>query len=205
MIKYKISKIKTQKYISKHKNLKTKKQENLFFRYSALAFCILHFAICNFYGCGYSTRGFVYNEDKIYINPAVNTMDITSQERKYSSYRSFPILLEKKLTNALVNKFNIDGQLKTVSQEEGALKLSCSIKDYEKEALRYDDSEQVKEQRLWLRVGVKLTDSMGKVVKEEDIVGEASFFLSGKSETTAQEELINDTARRILEAVIEKW
>jgi uncharacterized protein YcfL len=161
-----------------------------------------------FYGCGYTTRGFQYQEDKIFIAPIINKIDITSEERRYSGYKVFPILLEKKLTNELINKFNIDGHLKVVSETEESLVLSCFIKDYQKEALKYTSDEEVKEQRLRLYVHIKLQDSEGSILKEKDIVGEASYFLSGpnkKSEESAQSDLIDDTARRILEAVIEEW
>jgi hypothetical protein len=55
---------------------------------------------------------------------------------------------------------------------------------------------------------MKLLDQNGKIIKERDIVGETTFFLIGPnsiSETTAQENLVDDTARRTLEAVIEEW
>jgi hypothetical protein len=159
-------------------------------------------------GCGYTTRGFVYKESKIHIPAVVNQINITSEDRRYAGYRSYPILLEKILTNVLINKFNIDGHLKVVKSEEGALKLSCAINDYQREALRYTDSEDIKEQRLRLSVHIKLTDSSGQTLKEKDVVGETSFFLVGtnrKTESAAQQDLVDDTARRILEAVIEEW
>ncbi|MFH1772173.1 MAG: LPS assembly lipoprotein LptE [Candidatus Omnitrophota bacterium] len=159
-------------------------------------------------GCGYATTGYIYNEKKIFITPVTNEVDITSEARKYSEYRSFPVLLEKKLTNTLIDKFNTYGRLKVVSQEAGALKLGCTVKDYRKEALRYTDGDEVNEQRLWLDVYIVLTDSKGVVLKEGTESGKASYFLSGpqsKSESAAQKDLIDDTARRIQEAVVEEW
>lgn len=158
--------------------------------------------------CGYTTHSLIYNESRIFIEPVINKIKITYEDREYSKYRTFPILLEKKLTNALIKKFNIDGHLKVVNEEEGALRLTCIVKDYRRESLRYTGSEDVKEQRLWLYVDTKLVDSQGRTLKEKEIVGWTSFFLSGtnkKSEASAQEDLIDDTARRILEAVIEEW
>lgn len=158
-----------------------------------------------FSGCGYTTRSFVYHRDKIFITPITNRMDITSQERGSTS---FPILLEKKLTNVLVDKFNINGHLKVVSKEEDALKLTCFIDNYEKDALRYTDSDEIKEQSLRLYIHMTLTDFTGEILKEEQIVGKTSYFLTGlsqKSETAAWTNLVDDTARRILEAVTEKW
>jgi hypothetical protein len=159
-------------------------------------------------GCGYTTTGFSYKEDSIFIAPVVNKIDITSEKRRYGTYTSFPVLLEKTLTNVLVDKFNTDGHLKVTNSSEGALKLICTVKDYRKEALRYTDDEDVKEQRLRLAVDIKLVDSAGEVLKEREVVGETTFFITGarsKSEVSAQQDLIDDTARRILEAVIEEW
>jgi len=168
-------------------------------------FFLFLIALC---GCGYTTRGFVYSSSKIYITPTLNKINITSESQRYSTYTSYPRLIENRFTNELINKFNIDGHLKVVSVEGDALKLSSEVTQYTREALRYTGTEDVNEQRLRLYVLIKLTDSDGKEIKRREIVGETSFFLSGPnatSESQAQEALIIDTARRVLEAVIEEW
>jgi outer membrane lipopolysaccharide assembly protein LptE/RlpB len=168
-------------------------------------FFLILIALC---GCGYTTRGFVYPSSKIFISPTLNKISVTGETQRYSTYTSYPILIENRFTNELINKFNIDGHLKVVSLEEDALKLTSEITQYTKEALRYTGSEDVDEQRLRLYVRIKLVDPDGKVIKIRDIVGETTFFLSGPnavSETQAQQTLIEDTARRALEAVIEEW
>ena len=159
-------------------------------------------------GCGYTTRGFVYVEDTIIIKPVINKIDITSESRKYSDYTSFPILIENRLTNEIVSKFNIDGNLKVVSEDPNALKLVCTVNDYNRDTLCYTDSDAVSEQRLRLNVHIKLTSGDGKVLKEKNVVGETEYYLTGansKSESAAQLDLINDAARRITEAVTEEW
>ncbi|MEI8350407.1 MAG: LPS assembly lipoprotein LptE [Candidatus Omnitrophota bacterium] len=169
---------------------------------------IIIFALLLTAGCGYTTRGFHYTNDKIVVIPATNKINIASDNRKYSNFTSYPILLENRFTNVLINKFIIDGHLKVVSDDPAALKLSCEITDYQREAVKYTNSEDVKEQKLWLHVKMKLNDPMGEVAKERDIVGQASYFLTGansKSEAAAQNDLIEDTARRVLEAIVEEW
>lgn len=156
-------------------------------------------------GCGYTTRGVVCEYDKVMIEPVVNKINITSEHRGQSGYVNFPILIENKLTNELVNKFNIDGQLKVVSYEFDAFRLTCTVNNYRKETLRYEDNDDVKEQRLQLCVCMKLTNPKGETVKEKNVVGETTYFLNQKSETSAQVDLVDDTARRILEAVVEEW
>ncbi len=159
-------------------------------------------------GCGYTTRGFVYNGKSIIVDPIINKIDITSEQRRYSNYTSFPILIENRFTSLLVQKFNIDGGLKVVSEGPGALRISCTVNNYSKETLRYTDGDDVKEQRLRLHTDIRLFDIEGEVLKTRRVVGEASYFLSGpnqKSEEAAQQDLIDDTARRIVEAVVEEW
>ena len=159
-------------------------------------------------GCGYTTRTAAYEESTIIIKPVVNQINIAQEERKYSDYKSFPRLIENTLTSKLVSEFNIDGQLKVVRDDPRALVLTSAVTNYNKESLRYTDSEDIKEQRLRLYVSIKLTDAKGEVIKEKEVVGEAAYFLSGanqKSESAAQIDLIDDTARRICEAVVENW
>ncbi len=159
-------------------------------------------------GCGYTTRSFTYDGNAILISPVVNKIDITSETRKYSNYTTYPILLENRLTNEIVTQFNIDGGLKVVNDDPEALKLSCTITDYKKETMRYTESDDVKEQRLRLFVQVILVGKDAAELKNKNITGETSFFLTGpnqKSESAAQMDLIEDTARRIVEAVVEEW
>jgi outer membrane lipopolysaccharide assembly protein LptE/RlpB len=159
-------------------------------------------------GCGYTTRGFVYSERNIFIAPVKNNISLTSDNREYSTFTSYPVLLENRLTNKIVNKFNVDGHLRVSSENPKALKLICAINNYNRETTRYNNSDDVKEQRLRLTVHMKLIDSKGEIAKEKDVTGETSYFLTGPNsitEAAAQDKLIDDTARRIIEAVIEEW
>jgi outer membrane lipopolysaccharide assembly protein LptE/RlpB len=169
-------------------------------RYKLLLICLIALA-----GCGYSTKGYKYKEDKIRITPVVNKINITSESRKYSGYTAYPKLIEDRLTSKLVSEFNIQSNLNVVSNLEGALKLECQVTDYKRQTLRYTDSDDPQEQRLRLRVKMKLISSEGETLQEKNVVGQASFFLDEKSEVAAQAELIDDTARRITEAVVETW
>jgi outer membrane lipopolysaccharide assembly protein LptE/RlpB len=167
---------------------------------------ILFFIILS--GCGYTTRGLIQSEKNIVITPVVNNISITPEGRRYSDFTTYPILIEKKLTNVITNKFNIDGHLKVSDSQKDALKLSCVVTDYKRETTRYTNTEDVKEQKLRLTVHMKLINAQDQTIKEKDVVGETSYFLSGlnsMTETNAQDELIEDTARRIVEAVIEEW
>ena len=159
-------------------------------------------------GCGYTTRAYIYPENSIHIPPAKNEINIATEGRKYSSYQSFPVLIENRLTNKVIQKFNTKSDLKVVKSDINALRLDLVVTNYTKEALVYTDSDDVKEQRLRLSVALTLTDPSEEVLKKKTVVGESSFSLTGpnaKSESAAQVDLVDDTARRILEVVVEEW
>jgi hypothetical protein len=90
-------------------------------------FVLVFILLC---GCGYTTRGFVYSSNKIFITPAINKISITTEDRRYSTFTVYPILLEQRLTNKVINRFNVDGHLKVTSKDEDALKLSSEITQY---------------------------------------------------------------------------
>ena len=163
-------------------------------------------------GCGYVAGGFKYQGRGIVVSPVVNKIKIATEARKYTGYVSYPILIEDKLTNEIIRQFNIDGNLVVTRQGPQALILTCAVVDYDKETLRYTDSDDVKEQRLRLRVEMKLHSSDGTLLQHRRVVGESSYYLEQefmgddkKSESFAQVELVRDTARRIVEAVVEEW
>lgn len=165
-------------------------------------------AVSMLVACGYTTRGFLYDGKTIMVEPIINKIDITSESRQYSGYTSFPILIENRLLNEVVTQFNIDGGLKVVNDDPRAMSLTCVVKHYDKQTLRYTDDDDVREQRLRLHVLTTLKDPQAEVLMSKVVVGEADFFLSGpnqKSEEAAQRDLIDDTARRIVEAVVEEW
>lgn len=158
--------------------------------------------------CVYTTHIDLYPEKSIYIAPVVNKISISEENRSYNNYRSYPLLIEKKLTSAIAEKFSQDGNLRVSSEKNNSLMLYTEIIDYVKESLRYNDNDEIKEQKLKLKVKIKLLNSRGEKVKEQEILGETDYFLSGpyqKTESSAQQELINDTARRIVESIVENW
>jgi outer membrane lipopolysaccharide assembly protein LptE/RlpB len=159
-------------------------------------------------GCGYSVHSITFDEKAIFIKSVTNEIKIATEGNKYENRKTYPRLIENELTSALVAGFNTDGQLKVVNYETGALKLACVVKDYRKDTLRSTTTNDVIEQRIQLEVSMKLFDSNGKVIKDKEVVGETTYFLSGanqKTEVAAQGDLVDDTARRVTEAVVENW
>lgn len=165
-------------------------------------------------GCGYSIRSLSYSRNtKIYIKPFENKVDLNikgeySDQYTYKLYRH---RLETKITDAVINRFLLDGYLKVVSNEADAdLVMNGELTNYEKQPLRYDDASNIEEYRANLIVNVALRD-MNKdelIWEENGFVGYSEFFTTGslaKSEDAAIDEAVEDLARRIVERTVEDW
>ncbi|MFA5335437.1 MAG: LPS assembly lipoprotein LptE [Candidatus Omnitrophota bacterium] len=166
-------------------------------------------------GCGYSTRSLAYGKStKIYIKPFENQVDlnINSDLSDKNPYRLYRAGMEVKVTNAVVNKFMVDGYLSVVSDEDQAdLVIRGALINYNKQPLRYDQrSENVEEYRANIIVNVSLEDAVNAktVWTEQGFVGYQEYALTGpkaKSEETAINEAIEDLAKRIVERTVEDW
>lgn len=162
-----------------------------------------------FAGCGYTTRGFLDASYKtIFVKPVVNEVSITDEMQEDTEYRSVPPLIENRFTNALLDRFNLDGNLKASDEYSADLILSCRIIDYSRDAIRFDDSEDVEEQRLRIDYAFTLADRSGNAVKEKTLVAYEEYAQSGSSASTeeaALSVLLDDAARRLVEDIIESW
>ncbi|OQX82147.1 MAG: hypothetical protein B6D56_00090 [Candidatus Omnitrophica bacterium 4484_70.1] len=155
-------------------------------------------------GCGYST--YLVNIKDIYVKPVTTSVNLTGLERAYSEYTSYPLFLDKLLTNKIIEEINLRGA--SINNSVSAYRLETNIYRYEKEGLRYEDNDEVSEQRLKLFVKVKLFSPQDELIKEKKIIGQTTFFLSGPykiSEEEAIQDLIEDTAQRIVETIISDW
>lgn len=162
-----------------------------------------------FFGCGYTTRGFLNPEYKtIYVKPVVNTLRVTGETQEYSSFRSVPPFLEDSFTSALISRFNIDGNLRVVQKENADLILECEITDFLRSPLRYDDDDEIEEYRIKIFFRYDLYDSNNDLVEKRNLVANQEYALTGSaaiSENQALSELLNDAARRVTESIIEIW
>ena len=160
-------------------------------------------------GCGYTTRGFFNPKYKtIYITPVENNIDITKETEEYSKYRSFPALIENNFTSKIISRFNLDGNLKTTNKNNADLVLKCIIEDFVRDAVDYDDNDQVEKYRLKLKFTYTLFDSQGEVIKTKSITADEDYNLTGayaKSEDSAVLDLLDDAARRIVDSIVEEW
>lgn len=179
-----------------------------------LFFAFVIVALFSLSGCGYSIRSLAYTRDtRIYIKPFENKVDLNI-EGEYSdryTYKLYRHRLETKITDAVIDRFLLDGYLKVVSNEGDAdLVMKGELTNYEKQPLRYDDASNIEEYRANLIVNVALRDiKKDEVVWEESgFVGYHEFFTTGsqaESEDSAIDEAVEDLARRIVERTVEDW
>ncbi|MBF0532009.1 MAG: hypothetical protein HQL23_02810 [Candidatus Omnitrophica bacterium] len=157
-------------------------------------------------GCGYSTRATTMKERTIYIAPFENGVGFSTE----GSQRLYLPLLEVRVRKAVNDRFLLDGNLRPVKSEKAELMLKGKLVDYQRDALRYTDNNDVQEYRVRVVVDLELIDPKTEtaVWAEKGFAGEATYFLTGpqaKSEDAAVEDALTDLARRTVERTIENW
>ncbi|MCM8763721.1 MAG: LPS assembly lipoprotein LptE [Candidatus Omnitrophica bacterium] len=167
-------------------------------------YCLL---VTVFSGCGYTTRSVLPSSFKtIYIPTFVNSIRF---DNTGSEHRTYYPGLEIKITNAVVDRFVYDGNLRVVREENADLKLEGDLVDYLKQPLRYSESDEIEEYRISLVVNLVLKDREGNIVWEEkNFIGDTTYRLSGSLAKTEQEavgDAAEDLARRIVNRTIEHW
>lgn len=135
----------------------------------------------------------------------IQTLAVTPFEN-HTFEPGLEIDFNKKLTERVL--FERIAQLTPVSKAEAVLK--GNLLEYQREPLRYTESEDVQEYRLRLVIQAALEDAKtGEVLWSENrFSGEAAFFTSGaltKTEQTARDELLDDLARRLVARLAEGW
>ena len=163
-------------------------------------------------GCGYTTRSMISSKFKtIYITPFMNKIDITKETDTAAKYKIYKPLLETDITQAVTNRFLLDGNLKPAKKETADLVLKGELIEFRRDALRYtQDTDEVEEYRVSLITNISLWDNReDKLIWEENnFVGDTTYFTTGplrKSDNTAATDAVSDLARRIVERAVEQW
>jgi len=163
-----------------------------------------------FMGCGYTTRSLISSKYKtIYIDHFVNKIDIAKETESIRRYKLYRPLIEQDIRKKVIDRFNLDGNLRVAGEADADLILRCAVLDFRRDALRYIENDEVEEYRISITAQIELQDKDKNVlIKETNIIGDTTYFLSGphaKAEPLAIDEAIEDLARRIVERVIEEW
>ena len=180
-----------------------------------IIFLLVVFCAASLAGCGYATHSTAYKKaTKIYIKPFENKVDlnISTEYSDRNPYRLYRAGMETKITDAIINRFMVDGYLKVVSKQDDAdLILSGALTNFDKQPLRFDQrSENVDEYRANIIVDMSLENvPQSKAAwTEKGFVGFFEYNQTGVnsvSEDTAINNAIADLAKRIVERTVEDW
>jgi len=171
-------------------------------------FMFLFFHVCLFsLSCGYTTKSTLSSDLKtVHVEPFKNRIKYGTE----SSRNIYFPLLEVDIRNAVIDRFQFDGNLRIAEADLADLVLKGELIGYERGALRFTDSDDVEEYRIHIIVSLELwiTRTGEMMWSESSFVGEATYFVSGPlttSEESAVDEAVIDIGRRIVERTIENW
>ncbi len=118
-----------------------------FARQFIFSMCLLS---CLAAGCGYTQH--------IVLPGGIESIAVPTFKNAIPAERIFTYRagLEIDLTNAVIKRFNYDGNLKVVSEDKADAKLVGAIISYDQEGLRFTSLDRPQEMRLHLVVDVKL-------------------------------------------------
>ncbi len=162
-------------------------------------------------GCGYTTGSLLPSHiKKIRVENFKNSIDITEEVSEIQTYKAYKPRMEQDITKAIIDRFIFDGNLKIALAENADIILTGELIDFRREALSYDEDDNIEQYRIVVFVSIKLKDiKMNKILWQYDsFAGSYEYYTTGsqaKSEETAINEAIDDLARRIVEQTIEVW
>jgi len=174
-----------------------------------LGYCLIAGA-----GCGYTTRSAIRDKyATIYVRPFLNKVDITNESYTANKYRTYRPFIETEITQAVVDRFLSDGNLRPAIQDLADLVLRGEFLEFRRDPLRYDKDDEVIEYRLNLVVSLSLWDvkENRQVWEEKRFTGDTTYYTleSGVTGAKTDDQAINDAlvdlARRVVERVVEDW
>ena len=158
-------------------------------------------------GCGYTTKSLLpENYRTIFVQPFENKIDfVNADDRKL-----YVAGLESRVREAVVDRYLFDGNLRGAEQDTADLILKGKLLKFEREELRLQTNETVKEYRIRVTVALTLWDPTANTVvwEEPAFAGEATYYTTGalaKSESQAMDEAVKDFATRAVARTIENW
>ncbi len=162
-------------------------------------------------GCGYSTRpGLPGRLKTVYVKPFLNHIDVTQLPTNRERYPVYRHNLEVDITDEVIDRYQFSGLLRPTSPDTADCHLIGELRDFRRDALRYDASQNVEEWRLSLVVDLTFIDQLtGEIMwKESGFIGDTTYFATGtrsESEQSALDRAVTDLARRIVERSVENW
>lgn len=163
------------------------------------------------HGCGYTTQSLLPSTFRtIYVDNFKNGINISAEQSNIRMYRGYRPGMEVELTNAVRNKFLVDGNLKLAEEPAADIVLRAELIDYQRQPVTFDMDNNIEQYRIKLIINMNLEDVKAKKVvwEEKGFAGEDTYFTQGPysmSEQQAVVEAIDDLARRVVERTIEAW
>ena len=162
-------------------------------------------------GCGYTAKSLLPESIRtVSVSPVKNAIDLSSEIGDKNRFRVYRPGVEVDITNAIINRFIFDGNLKVTSLDKADAVVEAKLRDYRRDPLRYSDGDDVQEVRLSIVLDAVVYQARSHKVlwHEEGLTGDTTFFLSGpraQSEDEAVVKAVEDVARRVVEKTIELW
>jgi len=185
-------------------------KKRLFLFFALTTTCYLLTTVLS--GCGYTTRSMVASSKyrTIHISPFLNKVNITNQTDAANKYRIYRPMIETDITRAISNRYLFDGNLRPVEEANANLVLKGEVLDFRKDALRYDNSDNVSEYRINLVINISLWDrAENKLLwQENNFTGDTTYFATGPqaiTESAAVTNALTDLSRRVVERTVEQW
>jgi hypothetical protein len=120
--------------------------------------------------------------------------------------------IEMDITNEVIQRFRIDGNLQPVSREEADTVLLAEITGWDRQVLSYrgDTEDVVEEYRLYVNARITFKDVRnGRIlISKQAVRGKTDFFIEGTladSEELARPDAYEDLAIQIVDAVVSFW
>jgi outer membrane lipopolysaccharide assembly protein LptE/RlpB len=162
-------------------------------------------------GCGYSFHGSLpAHMHTVFVQPFANRVDITAETSNISRYRTYRPRMELQLTNAVLERFQIDGTIRPAGADRAATLMVGELVSFTRDPLRFSRDGDPEEYRLSITANVEFRDLIKHVVVwREQVIGDTTFFERGsvsvESEVQAIDRALDDLARRIVERTVENW
>ncbi len=169
--------------------------------FQSLFLCAMVFMTAS---CGYTNKmKLPHDIQSIYVETALNKISI---EQMYSYQPG----MEMDITNAVIRRFQTDGNLKVAKADQADAVLSIDLKAYEQEGVRFNPLENVAEYRLFIDLGLTLKHrETGEVLwAEPNFSGNKEYFVTQvrpMGQRAATEQAVEDVAKKVVDRVVEDW
>jgi hypothetical protein len=181
------------------------------FKIAVFMFMIFALSFAGLHGCGYTTRSAICDKyATIHVQQFINKIDITSDVLSATKYRIYRPMLESILTQAVIDRYLFDGNLRPATAENADLVLKGELVEFERAPLKYTSDDEVHEYRINLAVNISLRDTKTDEVlwREKRYIGDTTYYTSGplaKSEDEAIDLAVTDLSRRIVDRTVDQW